>query len=819
MPNMKKYYLSVLSFCFCLILKAQGLQSPTDFLGYALGEAFTPHHKVVSYFEYLDGHSDQLRLQSYGTTYEGRPLIVALISSAENIAKLKTIQNQHHKIKSFENEPNINNKTIVWLSYNVHGNEASSTEAAMKTAYDLISQRQDWLNDMVVILDPCLNPDGRDRYVHFFKQHKSNHNKDAENTVARQENWPNGRSNHYQFDLNRDWAWVSQQESQARIALYNKWLPHVHIDFHEQGINSNYYFAPAAKPMHTLITPFQKDFQKQIGKNNARYFDAMGRRYFTKEVFDLLYPSYGDTYPTFLGAIGMTYEQAGGGIAGLNIIKENTLPLSLKDRILGHYTTGISSLEVVFKNKIKLLENRQAYFQQDLEIKTFVMEGQEQALMALEKLLHTHDIETARLGAKQNLKGFDYQNQQNGFLTFDSSALVVTTMQKKGLLAHVLLEPTTTLEDSLTYDITAWSLPYAYGLKALASKNVIETNPINIGETPSDTIPNKAYGVALPLAGLQSSKFLAAALKENLFPRYTLNKVEVEGRQWPAGSLFFLKDDHLMLEAWINSLYALATKHQLRPYVFQTGWAQKGPDLGAASFKAISKPNVALLKNEQMDTYGYGETWHFFEQELNYPLLRFNKSALLDQLHTIDILLFPEGNYDAIFDDLQTKQLISWVEKGGKIIAWGNALDWFSQHEVFALEVKPLPENNTQKIAFDQWERNEISRSILGSIYKTHLDQSHPINFGVERFFTLRQNPSTYALLENGYNASYLTNKAKPLNGFIGYEQKKQQPNSFVYGQIGLGKGSVIYFVDNPLFRSFWYQGKVAFFNAVFLTF
>ena len=815
----KKYYPLVISLCSCFLLVAQELQSPSDFLGYPLGEAFTPHHKVVSYFEYLDHYSDQLHLQSYGTTYEGRPLVVAILSSSENLAYLETIQIQHRNKKSTENDLNANDKAIVWLSYNVHGNEASSTEAAMKTAYSLLSEQKAWLNDMVVILDPCLNPDGRDRYVQFYKQNKSNRNIDVANAIARQEGWPNGRSNHYHFDLNRDWAWVSQQESQARIALYNEWLPHVHIDFHEQGINSNYYFAPAAKPMHSLITPFQKTFQEQIGKNNAHYFDAMGWRYFTKEVFDLLYPSYGDTYPTFLGAIGMTFEQAGGGRAGLNIFKENGLPLSLKDRILGHYTTGISSLEIVLKYKKRLLENNHAYFQQDLEIKSFVMEGQEQALKALEKLLHTHNIETSRLGTAKNLKGFDYQNQQNGNVTFSSNALVVSTQQKKGLLAQVLLEPRTTLKDSLTYDITAWSLPYAYGLKALASKNAVLTNPTSKEETPPIEIPKEAFGFSLPLSGLQSSKFLAAALEENLFPRYTLKKIELEGKQWPSGSLFFFKNDHLNQEYWVNTVYDLAAKHQLTPNALQTGWAQKGPDLGATTLKAVSKPSIALLKHEEMDPYGYGETWHFFEQELNYPLLRYNKSALLDQLHALDVLLFPEGNYNAIFNQQETNQLISWVEKGGKIVAWGNALEWFSELEVVALEAKPLPELDTQKTNFDQRERQEISGSILGSIYATHLDKSHPINFGIDHFFTLRQNPNAYTLLANGFNAAYLTAEAKPLNGFIGYEQKKRQPNSFVYGQERIGKGSVIYFVDNPLFRSFWYQSKVAFFNAIFLAF
>jgi len=309
---------------------AQNIKSPSEFLGYELGTQFTRHYEVVDYYEYLaEVANDRVKLTEYGQTNERRPLVLAYVSSADNISNLETIRAEH--LKSTEGESKAS-KAIVWLSYNVHGNESVSTEASMQTTYELLTSKSDYLENTIVIIDPCINPDGRDRYSNWYNQYKNVPHQIDPNSKEHHEGWWNGRSNHYMFDLNRDWAWLTQVESKKRIKFYNKWMPHVHVDFHEQGVNDPYYFAPAAEPYHEVITKFQIDFQKTIGKNHAKYFDANGWFYFTKERFDLFYPSYGDTYPTYNGAIGMTYEQGGSGRAGLGIITRNGDTLTLKDR-------------------------------------------------------------------------------------------------------------------------------------------------------------------------------------------------------------------------------------------------------------------------------------------------------------------------------------------------------------------------------------------------------------------------------------------------------------------------------------------------------
>ena len=341
---------------------SQTLQSPSEFLGYEIGSRFTRNYKVIDYFKYVSNTLSNVKLEKYGETNEHRPLYLSYISSEENIDNLENIRIANLTQTGIIPGSEKNNKAIVWLSYNVHGNEASSTEAAMLTLYDLVTKKESWLENTVVIIDPSVNPDGRDRYVNWYNQVKStpfNINQDAKEHA---EPWPSGRPNHYLFDLNRDWAWATQVESAQRIKMYNKWMPHVHVDFHEQYINNPYYFAPAAEPFHEIISDWQREFQTEIGKNHANYFDKEGWLYFTKESFDLLYPSYGDTYPTYMGAIGMTYEQAGHGMAGLGIQTDHGEILTLKDRAIHHLTTGLSTVEIASKNAEKLNTEFRKFF-------------------------------------------------------------------------------------------------------------------------------------------------------------------------------------------------------------------------------------------------------------------------------------------------------------------------------------------------------------------------------------------------------------------------------------------------------------------------
>ena len=399
------------------------MQSPNQFLGYSLGDRFTPHHRVVSYFEHVAEAQPNVQLEYYGETYEHRPLLVSYVTSPKNFAQLERIRsaNLHRAgLQDTVTNDGFDDIAIVWLSYNVHGNEAVSTEAVMAVLYELAdasnARTQQWLENTVVILDPCLNPDGRDRYVTWYNQHVGMPSNANPNSWEHHEPWPGGRPNHYFFDLNRDWAWATQQETQARLKLYNQWLPHVHADYHEQGVNSPYYFAPAAEPFHELITDWQRELQDSIGANNARYFDEAGWLYFTRERFDLLYPSYGDTYPTYNGAIGMTYEQGGSGRAGLAVLTEEKDTLTLTDRIEHHVTTSLSTVEAVAKQATKTVAEFAQFYQQAQaeptgDYRSFVVKAEQNAnkVTALRSLLDTHQIRYSQSTDRRQLSGFSYR--------------------------------------------------------------------------------------------------------------------------------------------------------------------------------------------------------------------------------------------------------------------------------------------------------------------------------------------------------------------------------------------------------------------------
>lgn len=801
---------------FSLVVNAQ-IQSPKEFLGYELGESFSRHHQVVDYFKHLADQSSSIQLQPYGKTNEGRLLQLAFISSPENLKNIEEIRKTHLHNSGVVAGPKNDNKIIIWLSYNVHGNESSSTEASMKTAYALLTQYQEWLKEAIIIIDPCINPDGRDRYVNFYKQNRSTPY--DSNVFAREhrESWHNGRTNHYIFDLNRDWAWLTQVESQQRVIQYNRWLPHIHVDFHEQGINSPYYFAPAAEPLHEIVTAFQKEFQDILGKNHAKYFDKEGWFYFTKQVFDLLYPSYGDSYPMYLGAIGMTYEQAGGGIAGLGVDNNENIELTLKDRIEHHYTTGISTVETAVKNKTRLNENYQAFFEnQNLKYKNFVLEGANDKLEVIAAFFQKHEIQSYSLAKETVVKGYDYQQQKITGTSFSKNALVIPTQQPKGKMVQVLLEPNTKLNDSLTYDITAWSLPYAYGLKANATTNDLATIPVIKTRKFQATLSNDHVGYALEYDSFEDSQFLAALLKNEFGVRYNSVPITNSGIQWDRGSLFILKGDNKKHENHLEHLSNLAQQFnkELRPIT--TGYSSSGPDLGAEELVLIKAPKIALLRSDQASANAYGEVWHFFEQQLHYPLMQIDQSHLERALEQIDILILPHGNYSKWSDKSVDNALSNWLEKGGKLIAISGALIRFADTDFFSLKMKEVEARKTTTIPFGDIERNAISDITTGSIFEAVLDKTHPLSFGLDRFYSLKLNETAYELIENENNVGVLPENTKPIAGFMGHYAKEQQKNSLLFGEEGYGRGRVIYFVDNVLFRGFWYNGKMVFSNALF---
>jgi uncharacterized membrane protein len=800
---------------------SQTLQSPSEFLGYGLGSEFTRHHQVVDYYKYLaDNAPDRVKLVEYGKTNERRPLYVAYVSTAENILDLESIRAEHLKNTIGEGSPT---KAIVWLSYNVHGNESASTEASMQTIYELLTVKASYLKNTVVIIDPCINPDGRDRYVNWYNQFKNTPNNIDPNSKEHHEGWLNGRSNHYMFDLNRDWAWLTQIESQQRLKVFNQWLPHVHVDFHEQGVNNPYYFAPAAEPFHEVVTNFQRDFQVTIGKNHAKYFDANGWFYFTKEVFDLLYPSYGDTYPTYNGGIGMTYEQGGSGHAGLGIKTLIGDTLTLQDRIAHHLTTGLSTVEVASKNVEKLNKEFKKFYQKkNFKYMSYVMNGDPDKIDALTKLLESHEIKYG--WAKEGtVKGYLYNSGKLGTLKTTPTSLVVSTNQAKGTLAQVLMEPNTKLSDSLTYDITAWSLPYAYGLEAIASLTLVDSNtPANWTVSPpkGDYIPEDNYAYISDWSSMKDARFLTALMKENIRVRFAKNPFHLEGKEFDRGSLIITKGDNKNYNVFVETLRRVAKNNKTLLTPTNTGFVEKGNDFGSSYVPMITDTKIAMLSGEPTSTLEFGEIWHFFEQQLHFPLTILDTEYYDEMdISEYDVLILPNGWYTKFFNESRLEELKDFVRNGGKLIAMEGAIKGINGEHGFKIKEKEVKKDSTEVILpYEEAEREDIKNSITGAIFNTKVDPTHPLAYGYgNQYFTLKLTDDAYENLDSG-TVAYLEKNTTPISGFAGSEAKKKIANTLVFGVEKLGKGQVVYMVDNPLFRGFWENGKLFFVNALFMV-
>jgi hypothetical protein len=799
------------------------IKSPEAFLGYPLGSRFNDHHDVVAYFQQLEKNANGgLILDEYGRTNENRPLVVAYISTPDNLKRIEEIKKAHSSLDKNEGI------AIVWMSYNVHGNESSGTEASMKTAYELITQHQDWLKNTLVIMDPCINPDGRDRYVHWYNQVANSTPNPDPSAAEHDEPWPSGRPNHYMFDLNRDWAWLTQVESQQRIHLYNQWLPHVHVDFHEQGINDPYYFAPAAEPYHEVITDWQREFQNGLGRNHAIYFDKQGWFYFTREIFDLLYPSYGDTYPTFNGAVGMTYEQAGNGRAGLAIQTNDGDTLTLSDRIDHHHTTGISTVQYSSSTASKLIQSFNDFVtKKNFKYKTYCVGGNYDNVIALKKLLDAHEIKYSFGTGNVSVKGFDYVKNGPGSMIPGMNHLIIHTDQPKGTLVNVLFEPKTKLSDSLTYDITAWSLPYAYGLEAIASETKIQGVKVTPLFAPNVS-QEEAYAYITDWNGMNDARFLSDILQHGIRVRFAENPFTLNGQAYTRGTLIITKGDNSP-KLFNETLITIANTHQKYLTATKTGMVEKGNDFGSSYVKMIQAPKVAMLFGDATSSLSAGETWHFFENELNYPITQINPYQIdRQQLSQFNVLIAPEGD-PSIFMDESTKSIIQeWISNGGKLIAIGASVSGFTTDQGYALKVKNINKDKEEgaeevhehpHIQHDAQEREAIKHTITGAIFRCTVDHTHPLAYGYNGdYFTLKLSADGYECMSNASNVVTLPEKPELITGFAGCEALKKQPRTLVLGQENIGNGCIIYMIDNPLFRGFWENGKLFMANALFLS-
>ena len=836
----KQFYKYIFAVTFTLVvsscvLQAQELKSTTDFLGYKLGEKFTFHHRVIDYFEHVANNSKKVELQQYGVTPEGRMLMIAIVSSEKNIAQIEAIREANIE-RVFDGSKNPKQLPIIWLSYNVHGDEAAATEAALATLESLVSDDetiQKWLEEVIVIIDPCINPDGRDRYSMWINQVTNFPSNPDISALEHHQPWPGGRFNHYLFDLNRDWAWQEQYESQVRVNLYQQWMPHIHVDFHEMGYQSSYFFAPAADPMHEIITNWQREFQVHIGRGNANYFDKNGWFYFTKEVYDLLYPSYGDTWPIFNGAIGFTYEQGGSGRAGIAVEQETGQILTLAQRLEHHKTTGLSTIETAFNYRKKLLEEFNNYFAEAREnpkgkFKTYVVKNTDnEKIEALKNLLTNQKITFGHAGQQGvSYHGFDYFTKENVTFTLSESDLLIHTNQTQSKLLNVLFEPETKLQDSLTYDLTAWALPYVFGLQTYGTEEVLQVVASESTELPlNEAIDEGMFAYVATWKNLKDIQFLSAAIDAGLKVRFLNKPTTIEGKYFERGSIILAKADNPNAD-FVETLNLVTTRLNYHGgKAVKTGMVEIGSDLGASAVQYIKPPKVALLGGSGVSPTAFGEVWHYMEEKIKYPVSILHTEYFQQvEMDNYDVLIVVNGQYNGL--RLNSK-IMDFVRNGGRVISLGNSNQIFVNESETQLGKAVLAARNREEFGYnptglkryENRERDDISNTVAGAIYKVFLDNTHPLAYGYDTtMYVIKQNKYVYPLLRsNSWNVGMFTENSH-VSGFVGANLKPKIPQTMAFAVERHGRGNIVYMSDSPIFRGFWYSGNLILANAIFFV-
>jgi len=812
-------------------------KSPTEFIP-NYGKQVSYYHQLESYFGHLVQNSDMIQHKPYGQTNQERGLNAYIISTPQNLKDIENIRLNHlYAIGLTDKKPaQASDKAIVWLSFNVHGNEPAAAESAMSVAYELVNPdnptTKEWLKNTIVILDPCLNPDGYARYGNWLRDISGKQVHPGPYDREHMEPWPGGRQNHYAYDLNRDWAWQTQAESQQRMNLYNEWMPMVHVDVHEMGYNEPYFFPPAAEPMHEFITQAQKDFHNAIGEMTAKKFDAQGWSYYTRERFDLFYPSYGDTYPSFNGAVGMTYEQGGIG-AGRAVAMRNGQILTLQDRIKHHTTAVLAAVETAAWQKDKLVRGFRAHFKDGREnpkgkYRTYIVKNNGRAEQ-LAELLKRNRIRFSYADESRKFTGYHYQSDKEKEFTIEPNDLIVSVNQPKAVLTQVLFEPAQKLTDSLSYDITAWALPHAYGIDSYAMKKdpVIRTKaqPSRKGKFDFERV----YAYYVPWNGRSSARTLSLLFKNKIQVRSARIASAFRGIKVQPGDLVILKGDNPQIGDFENTMDVLL---EGKPdyEVIESGYSLSGADLGGEYYTLLKAPKVLLLSGSTVSATDFGQAWFYMDEVIDYPVSVVDVQNLgRIRLADFNTLILADGWYG--LDDDEKKDIDTFIDNGGKVIAIGGALNVFEDRPGYSLtrfasdtdKEKETAEDAEEALKaryydYQNAERRAISGSVPGAIVENVLDKTHPLSYGLgERYFSLKTTDTRYQLLKKAWNIAYVPAGYKNF-GFIGRGLKKKLENTVTFAVEQKGRGQIIYMVDNPLFRGFWESGNMLFGNALFLV-
>ncbi len=825
--------------------RAQVPPSPEEVLGRAPGEAFTDAGAALRYARLLADRSDRVRYRAYGTTPEGRELGLLVLATPGTLAGLETRISDLERLADPDLPASEAERiaqevpAVVWLMYGVHGDESSSTEAALWTAWDLAGgdpEAARVLDSLVVLIDPVANPDGRDRYVNWYRTVRGDAPNPEPAAAEHAPPWPGGRGNHYLFDLNRDWTWATQPETVARLAEWGRWHPQVHVDFHEMGYASSYFFFPAAAPVNPAYPESTLRWADYFGRRLAAAFDERGWLYFTAERFDLFYPGYGDSWPSLAGAVGMTFEQAGGARAALSVRRPDGSLLTLADRIGHHRVAGLTTLRAAASRRTELLRDYAAFHRElrDAGPDVLLVPGTDPG--SLEALLAA--LRRQGIRAERATRSFEAQTEPHaGFAarrSFPAGTVRVPARQPRGRLAATLLQPEVAYvrsEGTGTYDITAWSLPYAYGVEAHTLRGRAPDAFAPVPEPSSDRAgATGSSSFASPPPG--AIGWLVAPTFENAGPivRWLADggraialesPFTLEGRPWPAGTRFLPLDS--------AAVPRLARAGVTGAVAVRSALTESGADLGTPRSLELAVPRVGVFRGDGIAGTSFGAAWFLLERLAAIPFdaLDLGASARLP-LDDWDVLVLPDGRPGAALDERATKALVDWVRRGGTLVASGGSARWAAA-AIGGVEPRSAgePADGDEARRRNGLRTREERRSdawddaVNGVILPVRVDASHPLAWGLGaanadgRAFVLHIEDLSFEPDESFETVVGFAPGLTAVSGVVSGEKLSGIAASSWLVDARAGRGRLVLFADDPLFRLMWPSVFVLFTNAL----
>lgn len=682
-------------------------------LGYDFGDRVSSHANIVKYMNALaTAVPGRMKVFEYGKTWEGRELIYGVIGSEANIRRLAEIRAGMAKLHDPRQTPAAEAQrliaglpAILWLAYAVHGNEISSSDSALMTAYHLLASRNDKavseaLANALIVIVPLQNPDGRNRFIHDYEVNEGLEPDPNPLAAEHSESWPGGRTNHYYFDLNRDWLGITQPETIGHVKALQEWYPQVFIDLHEMGTDATYYFTPESDPYNPYLTKEQHDDLYWFGKNNAKYFDLFGFRYFTRENYDAFYPGYGASWPFYIGGLAMTYEN--GSTRGLVVKKSDDSTVTYRETVRRHFVTSIASCEVVGQNRQKLLDMFYRYQTSALEdaakdpLKEFILSrsGDTSTVDKLAQLLALQGVEVKRAGAALNVAGKEYP----------AGSYAVSLEQPERRLIRDLLDPQVSMDDkflkgeeerrkqrqrSEIYDVTAWSLPLQFNVP-VATANAKVTgalSTVKLGDTPAGKVSGRAtVAYLVPWGTTAAAKLLAGALHENLRVLSSDKQFTQGARAYGPGTLIFMvKENPADLQ---STLERLAASSGADVVATNSSWMDEGPDFGSSRVAYLRKPAILMAWDRPTNGASAGETRWLLERQYGYPVtvIRTQQMGGAD-LAKFQVIILPEGNgYAESLGANGTRRLHEWVQAGGTLIGLGSAISYMAGNGMMAVQ-------------------------------------------------------------------------------------------------------------------------------------